>query len=98
MSLSADQRRILAVLAEGYKLLIVRSPLNGRIVGGHLWEPGQSTVEDVPLWRVERLVRLGQIRENTEAGNPAAEWTVTALRTSQSNRRARVARAYLPGC
>ncbi len=78
MTLSVDQRRILANLAQGYKLLILRSPLDGRVVGATLWEPDRNTVESIALWRVERLVSVGALRQDTHASSPALEWVVTS--------------------
>jgi hypothetical protein len=76
MTLSVDQRRIVAALAQGHRLLTLRSPLDGRIVGAHLWDPETNRTESIALWRVERLVRLGLLHRDARTSGPVTEWTV----------------------
>ncbi|KAI3590367.1 hypothetical protein D9X30_4600 (plasmid) [Cupriavidus sp. U2] len=68
MTLSVGQRRLIALMSQGHKLLILRSPIGGRIVGANLWEPDRNTVvESIPLWRVEKLIAQGRLRPNALA-------------------------------
>lgn len=85
VTLSVGQRRLLMLLSEGHKLLILRSPIDGRIVGATLWEPDRNTVvESIPLWRVEKLVALGRLRQNMQPGSPSVEWIVSPQQSRRS--------------
>lgn len=92
MTLSIGQRSLIALLSQGHKLLILRSPIDGRIVGANLWDPDRNTVvESIPLWRVEKLVAQGWLRQNLESGSPPAEWIVTSQRSRRSFNRSQAA-------
>ncbi|WP_146002018.1 hypothetical protein [Cupriavidus pauculus] len=79
MSLSVDQRRLLTQMLGGHKLIAQKSPLDGRVVGAKLYPPGSMDAEDVPLWRVEKLIERGRLRPNPAVTSPVDEWIVTPI-------------------
>ncbi|GJG96793.1 hypothetical protein [Cupriavidus pauculus] len=96
MSLSVEQRRIIALLQQGHKLLIRRSPIHGRIVGASLWDPERNTeVGSIPLWRVEKLVALGCLRQSPQ--NPAIEWIVMSIGPKRTAVRSRAPQTSAQG-
>jgi len=65
MALSSQQKRLVQLLNDGYTLRIVRSLMNRAPVHAELFCPGNSCVETVQWWRIDKMLRTRCVRLNT---------------------------------
>lgn len=77
MAMSVQQRRIVRLLHEGFRLRIVRSIFDNSPVYAELLNPEAASIEKIALWRIEKLLSTGSVRPDSGDLATASRLVVT---------------------